>query len=48
MYSADIALSGAVRDRGVIIQKKTGRPVQFEITEQTSIAVQSWIAPPRP
>jgi integrase len=40
----DIALSGAVRDRGAIIQKKTGRPVQFEITEQTRIAVQAWIA----
>ncbi len=39
----DIALSGAVRDRGVIIQKKTGRPVQFEITEQTRTAVQVWI-----
>jgi integrase len=26
-----------------VIQKKTGRPVQFEITEQTRTAVQSWI-----
>jgi integrase len=40
----DIALSGAVRDRGVVIQKKPGRPVQFEITEQTRIAVQAWIS----
>ena len=31
----DIALSGTVRDRAVIVQRKTGRPVQFEITEQT-------------
>ena len=30
----DVALSGSVRDRAVIVQKKTGRPVQFEITEQ--------------
>jgi integrase len=39
----DIVLSGRVRDRGVITQKKTGRPVQFEITEQTRTAVQAWI-----
>jgi integrase len=39
----DIALSGGVRDRGVIIQKKTGKPVQFEITGQTKTAVQIWI-----
>ncbi len=31
----DVAFSGTVRDRAVIVQKKTGRPVQFEITEQT-------------
>ena len=40
----DVALSGAMRDRGFVIQRKTGRPVQFEITEQTRIAVQAWIA----
>jgi integrase len=40
----DVAVSGTVRDRAVIIQKKTGRPVQFEITEQTRAAVGAWIA----
>ncbi|RWO03360.1 MAG: integrase [Mesorhizobium sp.] len=40
----DVALSGSVRDRAVIVQKKTGRPVQFEITEQTRAAVGAWIA----
>ncbi|TIM67990.1 MAG: integrase [Mesorhizobium sp.] len=39
----DIALSGVVRDRAVIVQRKTGRPVQFEITEQTRTAVGTWI-----
>jgi integrase len=39
----DVALSGTVRDRAVIVQKKTGRPVQFEITEQTRAAVGAWI-----
>ena len=28
----DIAVGGHVRDRATIIQRKTGRPVQFEIT----------------
>jgi integrase len=40
----DIAISGTVRDRAVIIQRKTGRPVQFEITEETRAAVGAWIA----
>ena len=31
----DVCAGGRVRDRATIIQKKTGRPVQFEITEQT-------------
>jgi hypothetical protein len=31
----DVCAGGRVRDRVTIIQKKTGRPVQFEITEQT-------------
>lgn len=35
----DVAAGGEVKARGIIVQKKTGRPVQFEITEQTRIAV---------
>jgi integrase len=35
----DVAAAGEVKSRGVIIQKKTGRPVQFEITPQTRAAV---------
>jgi hypothetical protein len=27
-----------------VIQKKTGRPVQFEITEQTRSAIGDWVA----
>ncbi len=27
-----------------MVQKKTGRPVQFEITEQTRAAVGEWLA----
>jgi hypothetical protein len=38
----DVCASGRVRDRATVIQKKTGRPVQFEITEQTRTAIQAW------
>ena len=31
----EVCLGGRVRDRATVVQKKTGRPVQFEITEQT-------------
>ena len=34
----DVSAGGRVRDRATVIQKKTGRPVQFEITEQTRVA----------
>jgi hypothetical protein len=40
----DIAQAGRVQSRALIVQKKTGRPVQFEITEQTRESIQSWIA----
>src|SRR5215467_64584 len=40
----DVSIGGRVRDRATIVQKKTGRPVQFEITEQTRDAIQAWLA----
>ena len=39
----DVCPGGRVRDRATIIQKKTGRPVQFEITEQTRASIQGWL-----
>ena len=39
----DVALNGRVRSRATIMQRKTGRPVQFEITEQTREAVGRWL-----
>jgi integrase len=33
-----------VAPRAIVMQKKTQRPVQFEITEQTRDAVATWIA----
>ena len=40
----DVFAGLRVRDRAAVIQKKTGRPVQFEITEQTRAAVGEWLA----
>jgi integrase len=40
----DVCAGGRVRDRAIVIQKKTGRPVQFEITEQTRSAIGEWLA----
>ncbi|ANP48141.1 tyrosine-type recombinase/integrase [Candidatus Viadribacter manganicus] len=37
----DVAAGGEVKTRGIIVQKKTGRPVQFEITEQTRVAIRN-------
>jgi integrase len=39
----DVCVSGRVRDRAVVIQKKTGLPVQFELTEETRLSVQKWL-----
>ena len=40
----DVCIGGRVRDRAIIVQRKTGRPVQFEISDLTRQSVQSWIA----
>ena len=32
-----------VRDRATVVQKKAGRPVQFEITEQTRASLEVWL-----
>jgi integrase len=36
----DVFTGSVVRDRATIVQKKTGRPVQFEITEQTRSSIE--------
>src|SRR5437762_1643004 len=41
---SDVCVGGRVRDRATVVQRKTGRPVQFEITEQTRAAIQAWLA----
>ena len=40
----DVCAGGRVRDRGTVIRKKTGRPVQFEIMEQTRTSIHDWLS----
>ena len=40
----DVVQGSHVAPRAIVVQKKTQRPVQFEITEQTRDAVAAWIA----
>ena len=40
----DVVQGSHVAARAIVIQKKTQRPVQFEITEQTRDAVAGWIS----
>jgi integrase len=39
----DIAHGAHVSPRVIVMQEKTQRPVQFEITEQTRAALEAWI-----
>ena len=45
---SDISASGAVRRRAITIQQKTGRPVQFEITDQARQSISRWLGQRRP
>src|SRR5881409_371725 len=40
----DVVQGSRVAPRAIVMQKKTQRPVQFKITEQTRDAVAAWIA----
>jgi len=39
----DIVSGGEVRQRAIVAQQKTGRPVQFEITETARDSVHAWL-----
>jgi integrase len=39
----DVAPSGYAMDRATIKQKKTGRPVRFELTDQTRLAIDEYL-----
>ena len=38
----DVCHAARVMPRAIILQQKTNRPVQFEITEQTRVAILRW------
>jgi integrase len=40
---SDLVSNGRVRGRVMILQRKTGRPVQFEVTEQTRRSLTEWL-----
>ncbi|MHB8115752.1 MAG: tyrosine-type recombinase/integrase [Acidithiobacillus ferrivorans] len=40
----DVAHGGQIARRAIILQRKTQRPVQFEITDQTRESLATWIA----
>jgi hypothetical protein len=40
----DVAQNGRVSPRAIILQQKTHRPVQFEITEQPRDSLANWIS----
>jgi site-specific recombinase XerC len=44
----DVVQGSHVTARAIVMQQKTQRPVQFEITEQTRDAVAAWISAGRP
>jgi integrase len=40
---SDVAPGGALRQRSIVIQQKTGRPVPFELTEPARDAIAAWL-----
>ena len=39
----DVVAAGTPRRRAIVLQQKTGRPVQFEITDQTRQSIARWL-----
>lgn len=40
---SDLLTSGGVKRRVLIVQQKTGRPVQFEVTDQARTSIAAWV-----
>lgn len=43
---SDLAVGNSVRDRVSVVQSKTAKPVQFEMTENTREVVSQWVSSP--
>lgn len=39
----DLSLGGQIQSRAIVMQQKTRRPVQFEITARTRESIQDWV-----
>lgn len=46
LWVRDVFAAGRVKERASITQRKTGKPVKFEITETTRQSLDRWIADP--
>jgi integrase len=44
MKVSDISHNGRVSKRAIVMQQKTKKPVQFELTQQTRESVEHWIS----
>jgi integrase len=40
---ADLVSGGRVRSRAIVVQRKTGRPVQFELLEPARASIRAWL-----
>lgn len=43
MRIGNVVTSGTVKPRAMVVQKKTGRPVQFELTEPARASLTQWL-----
>ena len=39
----DLVSGGRVRSRAIVIQQKTGRPVQFELLDPSRVSMEAWL-----
>ena len=39
----DLVGGGRVRSRAIVIQQKTGRPVQFELLDPSRVSMEAWL-----
>jgi integrase len=39
----DLVSGGRVRSRAIVVQQKTGRPVQFELLESARVSILAWL-----
>ena len=43
MTIGDIVVGGRIRNRAIVVQQKTGRPVQFELLDAARASIMAWL-----